>query len=299
MQADWWYENIVEPGKLPMLLCLGAFVVTFILTRVITRMIRAGIGPFKNNVSDSGLHIHHAVPGIILLIIGALMAIRGPESPWIEIAGVLIGIGTSLILDEFALILHLEDVYWTDEGRISVELIGLTAACIGFVMLGFSPLGVDDLTAGDLTVRITLITGIVIQGILVLICVLKAKYRAALISCFVPFVVLVLRVPAGPAGLLVVSSFLRGEAQGKGHQAGREVRPAMGSQGALAQRPDRRRTVAAGSAGHSGRQGGYRRTGITDLAATPTTARRSASIRPCRRSGRDDRHRPVRPQPVR
>jgi len=188
MQADWWYENIIEPGKLPMLLCLGAFVLTFILTRVITRMIRAGIGPFKNNVSESGLHIHHAVPGIILLIIGALMAIRGPESPWIEIAGILVGVGTSLILDEFALILHLEDVYWTDEGRISVELIGLTAACIGFVMLGFSPLGVDDLTAGDLTVRITLITGIVIQGILVLICVLKAKYRAALISCFVPFV---------------------------------------------------------------------------------------------------------------
>ena len=188
MQGDWWYENIIEPGKLPMLLCLGAFVVTFILTRAITRMIRAGVGPFKNNVSASGVHIHHAVPGIILLIIGALMAIRGPESPWIEIAGVLIGVGTSLILDEFALILHLEDVYWTDEGRISVELAGLTTACIGFVMLGFSPLGVDDLSVGDLTVRITLITGIVIQGLLILTCVLKAKYRAALISCFVPLV---------------------------------------------------------------------------------------------------------------
>ena len=51
MHGDWWYDNIIEPGKLPMLLCLAAFVVTFILTRVITRMIRAGIGPFKNNVS--------------------------------------------------------------------------------------------------------------------------------------------------------------------------------------------------------------------------------------------------------
>ena len=139
--GDWFYDNIVEPGKLPMLLCLGAFVVTFILTRVITRMIRAGIGPFKNNVSASGLHIHHAVPGILLLILGALMAIRGPDSPWFEIAGVIIGIGTSLILDEFALILHLEDVYWTDEGRVSVELAGLTAACIGFAMLGLQPAG--------------------------------------------------------------------------------------------------------------------------------------------------------------
>ncbi len=188
MQGDWWYDNIIEPGKLPLLLLFGAFVVTFVLTRVITRMIRAGIGPFKNNVSSSGLHIHHAVPGIILLIIGALMAVRGPESPWIEIAGVICGIGMSLILDEFALILHLEDVYWSDEGRISVELTGLTVACIGFVMLGTSPLGVDDLSVGELSIRITVITGLVINALLILACLLKGKYRAALISCFVPLV---------------------------------------------------------------------------------------------------------------
>ena len=188
MNGSWWYDNIVEPGKLPMLLCLGAFVVTFVLTRAITRMIRAGIGPFKNNVSAGGLHIHHAVPGILLLIFGALMAIRGPDSPWIEIAAIVVGVGTSLILDEFALILHLEDVYWTDEGRVSVELAGLTAACIGFVMLGTSPLGVDDVGAGELSIRITLLTGLTLQGLLIVVCLLKAKYRAALISCFVPLV---------------------------------------------------------------------------------------------------------------
>jgi hypothetical protein len=188
MEGDWWYDNIIEPGKLPLLLLFGAFVMTFVLTRVITRMIRAGVGPFKNNVSASGLHIHHAVPGIILLIIGALMAVRGPESPWIEIAGVICGVGMSLILDEFALILHLEDVYWTDEGRISVELIGLTVACIGFIMLGTSPLGVDDLTVGELSIRITVITGLVINALLIVSCLLKGKYRAALISCFVPLV---------------------------------------------------------------------------------------------------------------
>ena len=188
MTGDWWYDNIVEPGKLPMLICLAAFVLTFVLTRVITMMIRAGVGPFKNNVSSTGLHIHHAVPGIILLVIGALMAVRGADSPWIEIAGALVGMGTSLILDEFALILHLEDVYWSNEGRISVELTGLTAACIGLVMLGSSPLGVEDLSVGDVTLRLGVITGIAFQGILAVVCVLKAKYRAALISCFVPIV---------------------------------------------------------------------------------------------------------------
>ena len=186
--SEWWYDNIVEPDKLPLLLCLAAFVVTFILTRVITRMIRAGIGPFKNTVSASGIHIHHAVPGIIMLIFGALMALRSPSSPWFEIAALTVGIGMSLILDEFGLILHLEDVYWSNEGRISVEIAGLTAACLGLFMLGFSPLGVDDLTVDDISIRLTLLSGLVLHGILVLICVLKAKYRAALISCFVPFV---------------------------------------------------------------------------------------------------------------
>ena len=81
-------------------------------------MIRAGTGPFRDNVSTSGLHVHHAVPGIILLVTGAFFSVAtGSESPWAEIAAVMIGIGTSLVLDEFALILHLSDVYWAEEGR--------------------------------------------------------------------------------------------------------------------------------------------------------------------------------------
>jgi hypothetical protein len=186
--SQWWYDNIVEPAKLPLLLCLLAFVVTFLATRVVTRMIRAGIGPFRNNVSAGGLHIHHAVPGIILLILGALMALRLPESPWFEIAAVLVGVGTSLVLDEFALILHLDDVYWANEGRISVEMTGLAAACIGLALLGFRTLGVDDLTVGDIRIRITLLVGALIHGALLLVCVLKGKYRSALIGCFVPLV---------------------------------------------------------------------------------------------------------------
>ena len=183
--SQWWYENVIEPGKLPLLLCFAAFIVTFLSTRIITRLIRAGVGPFKNNVSSSGVHIHHAVPGIILLVLGTIMALRGPESPWIEIAGILSGIGISLILDEFALILHLQDVYWSNEGRVSVEMIGLATAVFGFVLLGFSPLGVDEVTVGDLEVRLTFLAGAVLHFLLLLVCVLKGKYRSALVGCFV------------------------------------------------------------------------------------------------------------------
>ena len=70
--GSWWHREIIVAGKLPLMLCFLAFVVTFVLTRTITRLIRDGRGPFKNNVTAGGAHIHHAVPGIILLIVAAV-----------------------------------------------------------------------------------------------------------------------------------------------------------------------------------------------------------------------------------
>ena len=64
---SWWHRDVVAAGKLPLVLCFLAFVVTFVLTRTITRMIRDGRGPFRNQMTASGTHIHHSVPGIILL----------------------------------------------------------------------------------------------------------------------------------------------------------------------------------------------------------------------------------------
>ena len=130
--ASWFQEEIIESDRLALFLTFLAFIVTFVATRLITRMIRAGRGPFKDNVSGGGLHIHHAVPGIILLVVGAVMSVgTGSVSPFAEIAAVLVGIGTSLVLDEFALILHLQDVYWAREGRLSVEMVTLAVGSHG------------------------------------------------------------------------------------------------------------------------------------------------------------------------
>src|ERR1700743_2610049 len=142
--ASWWQRAVIAPGKLPLMLLFLAFVVTFVVTRTITRMIRDGRGPFRNNVTASGTHIHHAVPGIILLTIGAYTDVGGPDSlGWHVFAALLVGIGTSLVLDEFALILHLQDVYWSGEGQLSVEAVRLTAGCIALVLVGFSPFGIQ------------------------------------------------------------------------------------------------------------------------------------------------------------
>ena len=133
---------IVDDGKLPLVLGFIAFIVTFLVTRTIVRMIRAGKGPFKNNVSESGLHIHHVVPGVLILIVGGFLAAGGARhrGPWASIGAVLVGVGAGLVLDEFALILTLDDVYWAKEGRVSVaRWSALAAASLGIFLVFGSP----------------------------------------------------------------------------------------------------------------------------------------------------------------
>jgi hypothetical protein len=183
----WWHRDLVVAGKLPLMLCLIAFVVTFAVTRLITRLIRDHRGPFHNDITTGGTHIHHAVPGLFLLIVGAFIAV-GDSTGLAErsVAGVLVGVGVSLVLDEFALILHLQDVYWSGEGQLSVELVSLTAGCLGLAVIGFSPIGVPGVNRTELTVRLSATGLLIIDALLVLMCVLKGKYPTALLGIFLP-----------------------------------------------------------------------------------------------------------------
>ncbi|MEP9417490.1 hypothetical protein ABLE92_24535 [Gordonia sp. VNQ95] len=171
-----------EP-KVPLALLFVAFLVTFLITRTITRLIRAGKGPFRNNI-QGGVHIHHAVPGLILLLIGAVTSVAAAgHAPGSLIAAVLIGVGASLVLDEFALILHLTDVYWTKEGQLSVQVVSLTVALLGLLALGIDPFTEDDLSAvGHLGLLVVLPVHIAC----VLVCVAKGKYSTAAVAAFIP-----------------------------------------------------------------------------------------------------------------
>jgi hypothetical protein len=187
----WWQQDVVDSGKWPLMLCFLSFVLTFLLTRLVTRLIRAGHGPFGNVVTSSGTHIHHAVPGIILLVVGAFVAVGSATSgigAWFGIAAVMIGAGVSLVLDEFALILHLQDVYWSNEGRLSVNLVSLTAAYLGLTLTGLSPFGVDNVGDGEVAFRLGAITAIALHAGLVLACVLKGKYRLSVLALPIPAV---------------------------------------------------------------------------------------------------------------
>jgi hypothetical protein len=185
--GDWLQQDLLDAGKWPLMLCFTAFVLTFLLTRVITRLIRAGRGPFGDLVTSSGTHIHHSVPGLILLVVGAFIAVANAGADtWFAIAAVMIGAGVSLVLDEFALILHLEDVYWAEEGRLSVNLVSLTAAYLGLALTGLSPLGVSDVGDGEFAARMSAIAFVSLHGVLVLLCVAKGKYRLAVVALPVP-----------------------------------------------------------------------------------------------------------------
>ncbi|MCQ8774713.1 hypothetical protein [Streptomyces telluris] len=188
--GQWLSRNIVEPGKLPLLLALAAFVLTFLVTRVITRLIRAGKGPFRN-ISPGGMHVHHVVPGVVLTVIGGFGAVAsGRHGFGAMTAAVLFGTGAGLVLDEFALVLHLDDVYWTEQGRKSVELVVLTAALVGLVLAGFLPFGVNELTPEELHDRGLVVVNVLVNFLIALFALAKGKPRIALIGAVVPFVAL-------------------------------------------------------------------------------------------------------------
>ncbi|NCY17769.1 MAG: hypothetical protein EBX39_13625, partial [Actinobacteria bacterium] len=145
--GSFWQTNVVDAGKLPLLVCCIAFVTTFIVTRIIVRAIRAGRGPFKDN-TVGGVHIHHVVPGLFLMILGGLIAIGSPGGGWEVSAALLFGMGLALVLDEFALILHLEDVYWSEQGRLSVDIVFVLAALMICHLIVGSPFGVSESESG-------------------------------------------------------------------------------------------------------------------------------------------------------
>ncbi|EDY43901.1 hypothetical protein [Streptomyces sp. SPB074] len=197
--GHWLDRNFVEPGKLPLLLALLSFVLTFLVTRAITRLIRGGRGPFRN-ITPGGVHVHHCVPGIVLAVVGGFGAVgSGKHGIAAGICAVVFGIGTGLVLDEFALILHLADVYWTEQGRQSVEVVVLTAALGGLVVAGAVPIGVDQVSRGEAAGRATTIATILFDLCFVVVCLAKGKIRLGLIGVFVPFLAVVGAIrPARP-----------------------------------------------------------------------------------------------------
>jgi hypothetical protein len=117
----------------------GAFFTTFAAVRAITHAIRAERGPFRN-ITPGGRHIHHMTFGIAgLLTVGYLwlLEIGINEQRWTSrVTASVFGSGAALTLDEFALWLNLEDLYWAKQGRESIDAVVLFGSLLSLSVLG-------------------------------------------------------------------------------------------------------------------------------------------------------------------
>ena len=115
---------------------LTSFATTFVVVRSVTYGLRSRrtMGPFRN-LRVSNRHIHHYVPGIVIAFLSGAGAIVSRDERLEPVLAVPFGIGMGLTLDESALLLELEDVYWSREGLLSVQITLTVISMLGALAL--------------------------------------------------------------------------------------------------------------------------------------------------------------------
>lgn len=200
----WYRDHVLGTGRSGALWLLLGFLVTYAVTRWITTTIRrrrqraeaAGsaaasvTGPIKD-IHIGGVHVHHQVWGILLVLLSGLLVIRfDPGPPWLEFAAAAFGAGAALALDEFALWLHLEDVYWTEQGRKSIDAVMIAGVVVVVLLLGTTPLGVDrveEASGGWWTFSFILVVHLAFT----VVAALKGRIVLALLGLPLPVIALV------------------------------------------------------------------------------------------------------------
>jgi hypothetical protein len=192
--SGWFDAQILHTGRLPLFCFFVAFVVSFGFIRLSARLIRAKVRWWPGNVVAGDVHVHHMVFGVVLMTIGGVAQLAAPLGSLDTRAAAagLFGLGTALVLDEFALILHLRDVYWSNEGRISVDAVFVAAGVTALLLLGITPVGVKNLadyqrllpaTPGAVA---TLHLAVAALFLLASVTLLKGKIWTGLFGLFLP-----------------------------------------------------------------------------------------------------------------
>ncbi|MBV2364951.1 hypothetical protein ACFPZ0_10170 [Streptomonospora nanhaiensis] len=208
--VEWFGSSVVATGRLPLFSFFVAFVAGFLLIRMSVRLIRARVRWWPGNVRPGGLHIHHVVFGVGFMMIGGVAALLIPDRTGVPIAvaAALFGFGSALVLDEFALILHLRDVYWTEQGRASVDAVFVAIALTGLLLTGVRPFGWEQFQpgpgqpVGGQGVQFALMALSLVNLAGSVVSLLKGKIWTGLIGVFLPAVSIIaavrLAVPGSP-----------------------------------------------------------------------------------------------------
>jgi len=179
-------DHVYEANKEPLLFMFVAFIITFALVRLYTRLARTR-GWGSGNVG--GVHMHHMVIGVILMTIGGGLAFTqfNDSEIFLCVAGILFGAGGALTLDEFAMILHLRDVYWAEEGRTSVDAMLIGVAAAGLLLVTAVPTEENTgirLEFGDFEISVGIWLALAINIVLVAITFLKKKPLLGTVGIF-------------------------------------------------------------------------------------------------------------------
>ena len=183
--SEFWNEHILANNRQGVFLVLVGFILSFAFIRMSTRLMRSPKVPWwpGSVVSESGVHLHHLVFGIVtMMIAGTLGFAAHGDSPWAEICAFLFGVGAGLTIDEFALWVYLDDVYWAEEGRSSIDATVIAAAAMGLVVLGVNPLDTGTESEGWLAL---IVSGAAARSSCVAICFFKGRRLHGIIGFFV------------------------------------------------------------------------------------------------------------------
>jgi hypothetical protein len=192
--SGWFDTQIVHTGRLPLFCFFVAFLVSFAFIRLSVRMIRAQVRWWPGNVTPGNVHLHHMVFGVVFMVVAGVAGIAAPldSQNWRAAAAALFGLGTAFVLDEFALILHLADVYWTSAGRVSIDAVFIAAGVTALLLLGVSPVGVKDVggflaVPGGTEALVSLLVSLMLLFAFAAITLLKGKIWTGLFGVFLPF----------------------------------------------------------------------------------------------------------------
>ena len=183
--GDFW-DDLVASDRQWLFLVLLGFIGSFAFIRMSTRLMRSPRVPWwpGSVVSDSGVHVHHLVFGIVTMMVAGTISFAGfATSPLYEICAVFFGIGIGLTIDEFALWVHLDDVYWANEGRQSIDATVIAVLALALILLGVRPFDIDGNSA--LAVVVSVI-GLLVHFACVAICFAKHRWMHGLFGLFLP-----------------------------------------------------------------------------------------------------------------
>jgi hypothetical protein len=179
-----------RPGQRAGFVLLVAFLASFLFIRTSARLMRSPrVSWWPGSVTtDSGLHLHHLVWGIVLLLVAGFLDFAiDPVTPWNEVLAAMFGVGAGLTLDEFALWVYLRDVYWAEEGRSSFDAVVVAAVLGGLIVLGLAPFDIPNNSSSVGTLALAVGTDVVLAALVIF----KGKPLLGLVGIFFPLVSLV------------------------------------------------------------------------------------------------------------